>query len=451
MKIHIKGGRLVDPQNGVDRRAGSSIIAAGKIAASASAPKGFSANRTIDASGLVVCPGCRPRGAPARAGLRVQGDARIRDGGGGRGRRHEPRLPARHRSAARRAGPGRDAQVRRARALNRRARLSDRRAHAGAEGRAADRDGRAARRRLRRVLAGRGRRLPTTRCSMPRAAVRVDVRLRGVAAPAGPAPARRRRRARRRGRDAARPARRSRSLRRNGRARARSCCSRARPARACTSAACRARDGVDMVRAREARRPAAHLRRRRPSRASLRDGHRLLRCATATSCRRSAASATATRCARALADGTIDAVCSDHTPVDEDAKQLPFGEAEPGATGLELLLPLTLKWAGKRACRSSAALAQITSDPARILGIDAGHLGAGRAADVCIFDPGAATGRSRPPRSRSQGKNTPFLGYELPGGCATRSSTARCRFERGSAARSRGAGRSTPDPRRSCS
>src|SRR5262249_26043452 len=47
----------------------------------------------------------------------------------------------------------------------------------------------------------------------------------------------------------------------------------------------------------------------------------------------------------ALADGTVDAICSDHTPVDENVKQLPFAEADPGATGLELLLPLTLKWA----------------------------------------------------------------------------------------------------------
>lgn len=46
----------------------------------------------------------------------------------------------------------------------------------------------------------------------------------------------------------------------------------------------------------------------------------------------------------ALADGTIDALVSDHTPVDEDAKMLPFAEAEPGATGLELLLSLALKW-----------------------------------------------------------------------------------------------------------
>ena len=50
-----------------------------------------------------------------------------------------------------------------------------------------------------------------------------------------------------------------------------------------------------------------------------------------------------------LADGTIDLICSDHTPVDDDAKQLPFAESEPGATGLELLLPLTLKWAARGA------------------------------------------------------------------------------------------------------
>jgi dihydroorotase len=45
----------------------------------------------------------------------------------------------------------------------------------------------------------------------------------------------------------------------------------------------------------------------------------------------------------ALADGTIDALVSDHTPVGEDAKHLPFAEAEAGATGLELLLGSALK------------------------------------------------------------------------------------------------------------
>jgi dihydroorotase len=115
-----------------------------------------------------------------------------------------------------------------------------------------------------------------------------------------------------------------------------------------------------------------------------------------------------------LADGTIDLVCSDHTPVDDDAKQLPFGEAEPGATALELLLPLTLQWAAEEGVPLPEALARITARPAAILGIDAGHLAVGHAADVCIFDP-EARWQVVPKALQSQGKNTPFLGLEVPG------------------------------------
>jgi dihydroorotase len=115
-----------------------------------------------------------------------------------------------------------------------------------------------------------------------------------------------------------------------------------------------------------------------------------------------------------LADGIIDALCSDHTPVDDDGKQVPFGEAEAGATGLELLLPLTLKWAAEMKVPLSKALARITVDPARVLGINAGTLTVGAAADVCIFDPQADVLISRS-NLKSQGKNTPFLGYALPG------------------------------------
>ena len=116
----------------------------------------------------------------------------------------------------------------------------------------------------------------------------------------------------------------------------------------------------------------------------------------------------------ALADGTVDALCSDHTPVDEDGKQMPFGESEPGATGLELLLPLTLKWAREQQVALPVALARITLQPARILGLDAGHLSVGHAADVCVFDP-EAQWVVAPSALRSQGKNTPFLGYEMRG------------------------------------
>ena len=93
---------------------------------------------------------------------------------------------------------------------------------------------------------------------------------------------------------------------------------------------------------------------------------------------------------------------------------MPFAEAEPGATGLELLLPLTLKWAREDGIGLPDALARITADPARILGIDAGHLGVGASADVCAFAPDAYWTVDRR-ELKSQGKNTPFLGVELPG------------------------------------
>ena len=115
-----------------------------------------------------------------------------------------------------------------------------------------------------------------------------------------------------------------------------------------------------------------------------------------------------------LADGTIDLACSDHTPVDDDGKQVPFGEAEPGATGLELLLPLTLKWAQEDGVALPEALARITARPAAVLGSNAGHLDVAAPADICIFDP-ARYWRVEPPALKSQGKNTPFVGLEVCG------------------------------------
>jgi dihydroorotase len=126
-----------------------------------------------------------------------------------------------------------------------------------------------------------------------------------------------------------------------------------------------------------------------------------------------------------LADGTIDALVSDHTPVEGDAKQVPFAEAEPGATGLELLLSLALKWGADAGLSMPQTLARVTCEPVRVLGDalgslvhTAGRLVEGGVADVCVFDP-ESTWAVTPDVLRSQGKHTPFAfadtGMALPG------------------------------------
>jgi dihydroorotase len=117
---------------------------------------------------------------------------------------------------------------------------------------------------------------------------------------------------------------------------------------------------------------------------------------------------------RAAVSEGLAALCSDHTPVDADGKQLPFANALPGAIGVELLLPLTLLWAAQAKLPLLLALARITADPAAILGLDAGTLSVGSPADICVFDPDEPW-RATPEALRSQGRNTPFLGDELSG------------------------------------
>ena len=126
-----------------------------------------------------------------------------------------------------------------------------------------------------------------------------------------------------------------------------------------------------------------------------------------------------------LADGTIDALVSDHNPVDADAKNLPFGEADPGATGLELLLSLALKWGQDEGLGLPQTLERITSRPVAVLGDalgslsgSAGRLTEGGVADLCVFDP-STVWQVEPGALKSQGKHTPFdfatSGTALPG------------------------------------
>jgi len=117
----------------------------------------------------------------------------------------------------------------------------------------------------------------------------------------------------------------------------------------------------------------------------------------------------------ALADGTIDALVSDHTPVEADAKTLPFAESEPGATGLELLLPLALQWGEHSGAGLKRAIEVVTSAPARLLGgAAAGALAVGAPADIAIVAPDDEW-QVRPEALRSQGKYTPFAGYAMRG------------------------------------
>ncbi|MDR7268898.1 dihydroorotase [Pelomonas saccharophila] len=125
-----------------------------------------------------------------------------------------------------------------------------------------------------------------------------------------------------------------------------------------------------------------------------------------------------------LADGTLDALVSDHMPVTVDEKAVPFAEATPGATGLELLLSLALRWAKDAELPLQRALAVVTAEPVRVLGsalgslsASAGRLVEGGVADVCVFDAGASWAVT-PDMLASQGKHSPFefsrSGFELP-------------------------------------
>ncbi len=107
-------------------------------------------------------------------------------------------------------------------------------------------------------------------------------------------------------------------------------------------------------------------------------------------------------------------VCSDHQPHEPDAKLAPFSESAPGISGLETLLPLTLRLVDDKVVDLARAVALLTMEPARILGVDAGHLGPGAAADVCIFDPEKEWTLDRH-KLVSRGRNSPFDGWPLKG------------------------------------
>lgn len=115
-----------------------------------------------------------------------------------------------------------------------------------------------------------------------------------------------------------------------------------------------------------------------------------------------------------LADGTIDAICSDHAPLDQDSKRLPFAQAVPGIVGLETLLPLTLSLVHGGVLGLREAVAAVTARAAAVLGLDAGRLARGARADLALLDLGTP-GRIDVSRFRSKSKNSPFDGLPVQG------------------------------------
>ena len=114
-----------------------------------------------------------------------------------------------------------------------------------------------------------------------------------------------------------------------------------------------------------------------------------------------------------LQSGTINAICSDHQPHDLDAKLAPFPSSEPGISGLESLLPLALRLVDEGVLNLSQAIASITQSPANIVGLSA-SLEKDSRADVCIFDPEQYWPLTAETMA-SEGKNSPFLGWEFKG------------------------------------
>ena len=128
---------------------------------------------------------------------------------------------------------------------------------------------------------------------------------------------------------------------------------------------------------------------------------------------------------KAIINNDNVAITSDHTPISAENKLLPFGEAKAGASGVELLLPLTLLWAKQNQVSLLEAIKKITAIPAKIIRTavnddseknlqNLGTLNIGGNADLCLFDENEAW-QICEKNLKSRGKNTPFFNETLNG------------------------------------
>jgi len=117
---------------------------------------------------------------------------------------------------------------------------------------------------------------------------------------------------------------------------------------------------------------------------------------------------------KAVNEGIIDVIVSDHKPEDEESKRLTFSQAATGASGVETLLPLALELFHNKSIKLMKLIEAITSNPAKILGVDKGTLQKGKDADLCIFDINKPWMVNKS-ELKSKSKNTPIENRKLQG------------------------------------
>lgn len=115
-----------------------------------------------------------------------------------------------------------------------------------------------------------------------------------------------------------------------------------------------------------------------------------------------------------LADGTIDAIATDHAPHQSDEKDLEFSRALNGIIGLETSLPLSLRLVEEGVLGISALVEKMSLNPAGILGIDRGTLKTGAVADIILIDPGLEW-VVEAEKLASKSKNSPWIGQTMMG------------------------------------
>jgi dihydroorotase len=121
-------------------------------------------------------------------------------------------------------------------------------------------------------------------------------------------------------------------------------------------------------------------------------------------------------CRAGLVDGTLDAVATDHAPHAVHEKETDFSEAPPGVIGFETAVPVCLDLVRSGELSPLEWTRRVSTNPARVLGLQAGTLAAGSSADVALVDPDQEWVYD-PFKGFSKSRNSPWAGHTLRGRC----------------------------------